>query len=318
MHEGKWIDELTPSMPVAEAARLVLDARLGVVAKCLPPALSQAREDVEHIHQLRVSTRRARAALDIFVSCLAETAYEEGRKQLRRIRRAAGAARDWDVFLASLAESKPRWASRQIPTRDLLAGYALSQRGIGQQKLDNLGADFPEGFDKVRTQVLAGISIRRARQSLLDLAKPLLAGLLQEIDQGLAGDLDNYAKLHQVRIDGKRLRYALEVFAGCFPRALRTRWYPVVEEMQEVLGDANDSHVALGHLDNVAALLDFVPSRNAARFRSGLRMLKKHHEGRLENQRRLFEDWQNRWRDLDELKATLGAPPDGMVAACAT
>ena len=46
------------------------------------------------------------------------------------------------------------------------------------------------------------------------------------------------------RIGAARLRYAMEVFADCFPPPFREVLYPMVEEMQEILGRANDSQVA--------------------------------------------------------------------------
>src|SRR2546426_11365277 len=66
MAEGKWISGLTPTMPVADAARLVLQVRLEVVRDSLPPALHRAEKDSEYVHQLRVGTRRAGAALGVF------------------------------------------------------------------------------------------------------------------------------------------------------------------------------------------------------------------------------------------------------------
>jgi integrase/recombinase XerD len=63
MADGKWIPGLTAEMPVAEAARAVLAARFEVVRHCLPLAVEKPYEDVEHVHQLRVGTRRAGAAL---------------------------------------------------------------------------------------------------------------------------------------------------------------------------------------------------------------------------------------------------------------
>src|SRR5207244_2148550 len=62
-------------------------------------------------------------------------------------------------------------------------------------------------------------------------------------DHAASGDLKDYAHLHQVRIQGKRLRYAMEVFADCFAADFKEELYPQIEEMQEILGSANDSHV---------------------------------------------------------------------------
>jgi hypothetical protein len=88
---GKWVRDLSAATPLADAALRVLDARLAVVRDYLRLALREHAKDPEDVHQLRVGTRRAGAALDIFVACLPERAYTRALKQLRRLRRAAGA-----------------------------------------------------------------------------------------------------------------------------------------------------------------------------------------------------------------------------------
>ncbi|MFO0846170.1 MAG: hypothetical protein U0797_27970 [Gemmataceae bacterium] len=59
-------------------------------------------------------------------------------------------------------------------------------------------------------------------------------------------------------------RATAEVLADCFPAGMRETQYPMVEEMQEVLGRANDSHVAAALL---GALRDQPRSRPALRDR---------------------------------------------------
>jgi len=102
MAEGKWISDLKPEAPLAEAARHVLSVRLHVVTDYLPRAALEADRDIEFVHQLRVGTRRADAALRIFEMCLTSKAHRKARRRLKQLRRAAGAARDWDVFLTDL------------------------------------------------------------------------------------------------------------------------------------------------------------------------------------------------------------------------
>src|SRR3954451_20772642 len=104
MADGKWIDGLHADTPLPDAARRVLAVRLEVVRDKLPLAIHKSEEDIEYVHHLRVGTRRAGAALEIFGPCRPDKVYKAARKQLRRMRRAAGAARDWDVFLTSLEE----------------------------------------------------------------------------------------------------------------------------------------------------------------------------------------------------------------------
>src|SRR5207244_2764377 len=93
---GKWISGLSASTPLVDAARRVLTIRLEVVRDYLSLALREPDKDPEYVHQLRVGTRRAGAAVEIFSLCLSGKAYKAARKQLRRLRRAAGEARDWD------------------------------------------------------------------------------------------------------------------------------------------------------------------------------------------------------------------------------
>ena len=61
--------------------------------------------------------------------------------------------------------------------------------------------------------------------------------------------LDTAAR-HQVRIDAKRLRYALEFFASLASRRTRTDTVKTLARVQSVLGEANDTMVALQHLEN--------------------------------------------------------------------
>jgi CHAD domain-containing protein len=303
MHDGKWIRDLTPAMPLADAARRVLGIRLATVHRALPLAIEDARRDIEHVHQLRVATRRARAALDVFTDCLPDGAFRAAKKELRKIRRAAGAARDWDVFLAALTNAKRRGTARETPGRDLLIGYALAQRHAAQQQLVGLGADYPDRFETMQTEVLAAVHEPRPGQMLFPMAPALLRALIETLEQAMAANLDDYAQLHQVRIAGKRLRYAMEIFVDCFPSPFRGKVYPAAEAMQEILGDANDSHVACGRLQEVIDQLAYVPSRARKRLRTGLELFQKYHERRLQRQRALFDAWREQWRRLDKAAA---------------
>src|SRR5439155_18388759 len=96
--DGKWVEGLTAAMPVAKAARRAIAARLEAVREALRPAAAWG-PDPEPVHHLRVATRRAGAALDTFGDLLPGKVYKKARKALRRVRRAAGEARDADVFL---------------------------------------------------------------------------------------------------------------------------------------------------------------------------------------------------------------------------
>jgi CHAD domain-containing protein len=296
MAGGKWIEDLKADTPLADAARHVLTVRLEVVRDHLPKALHEADKDPEHVHQLRVGTRRAGAALQIFESCLPSQEFKRAKKRLRALRRAAGAARDWDVFRESLGSGPARGAT-QRPGFDFLAGYATGQRLAAQEHLRTVCADEPFAFDRLLAETAAAVRPPDDDQeTLADLARPLLSELLGNLDARASEDLENYDNLHQVRIAGKRLRYAMEVFAVCFAGAFRETLYPAVEEMQEILGNANDSHVAGQRLEALRRQLQASRSPDWKRFRPGLDALVRFHRQRLPKERRNFLAWWRRWR----------------------
>jgi CHAD domain-containing protein len=311
MAGGKWIEGLHADTPLADAARHALTVRLEVVREYLPKALHEPDKDPEHVHQLRVGTRRAGAALRIFAVCLPDKVCKKARRRLRRIRRAAGAARDWDVFLMTLA-GWPVRSERQRTGFDFLAGYALGQRLAAQAHLQEIGADEPYAFDRLLAETVAAVEgPTDGPETLADLARPLLSDRLRDLDEAAARDLNDYGNLHQVRIAGKRLRYAMEVFADCFTHRFRDELYPAVEEMQEILGAANDSHVADQRL---GVLRDKVRASRVAdwkRFRPGLDGLLRYHRQRLPKERRRFLAWWERWRKSgseDLLSGLIGVP----------
>lgn len=300
MAGGKWIPGLTADTPPADAARRVLTVRLELVRDCLPPALHEAEDDPEHVHQLRVATRRARAALDIFADCLPQKALKRAKRDLRDLRRAAGEARDWDVFLLALAERPRKPAPRQRPGLDFLAGYALSRRLAAQDHLLAAGQKHPFASDRLVADTVAAVHHPHdngAARGLIDLARPALDGLVKELDAAAGRDLHDYAHLHQVRIVGKRLRYAMEVFADCFEPAFKEELYPAVEQMQEILGNANDSHVASGRLAELRDRAKALLGDEAKRVLPGIDGLRRYHQERLPRERRLFEAWWARWRE---------------------
>jgi CHAD domain-containing protein len=155
-----------------------------------------------------------------------------------------------------------------------------------------------EGF-VADTLAAAGAPAAPAGGTLLDLARPLLADRLRKLGEAASGDLADYARLHRVRIAGKRLRYAMEVFPGCFAPFFAETLYPLVEEMQEVLGRANDSHVAAGCLAALRGRLRGGRSPAWPRWRAGVESLLRFHQRRLPEVRRRFGAWWKHWQHPD-------------------
>jgi CHAD domain-containing protein len=296
MADGKWIEDLRPDMPLHVAARKVLKVRLEVVRDAVGPAVHEADRDAEHVHRLRVATRRADAALKIFRSNLPEKVFKTARKRLRKLRRAAGEARDWDVFLFDLIARQAGRPAAEKPGLDFLAGLACGQRAAAQPLLSEAALEDGEPESNGSPDTTADAATASANEpTLVQLARPLLANLLHRLEEAASGDLSDYAHLHQVRIAGKRLRYAMEVFAGCFAADFRVAVYPQVEEMQEILGRANDSHVAVGRLVGVRERLQKATPDEWKRVKAGVEAVLRFHRLRLPTERRRFVAWWKRW-----------------------
>lgn len=302
MAEGKWIAGLEPEMRAAEAARVVLAGRLAAVKEWLATARGSsgdAQRDPEHVHQLRVSTRRADAAVRIFRGCLTGSMYRRMRTALRGLRQAAGAARDWDVFLLEMQARRSAASAEEAAGLDLLVGYGLGRRQAVQANLDvamERGGEDIEDLDR-RTGRERRERGTRADESerLATLARKSVAELVEKLNRAVERDLADYDNLHQVRIAGKRLRYALEVLACCFGPELRERWYPQVEEMQELLGAANDSQVAQQRLVLLETTIRTWPL-TWERARPAFEMLLRFHADRIEEARQRFSEAWERWQ----------------------
>ncbi|HLJ12449.1 MAG TPA: CHAD domain-containing protein [Planctomycetaceae bacterium] len=246
---GRWIAGLSGEMPLLDALELIFRQRLEAVLHYLPLAADRAGEDVEYVHKLRVSCRRLAVVLDVVAESLPGAKRKALRALIETIRRRCGKARDLDVRLAFL-ESLLRRASvenaaaveflcetvtrrrekAQTKLRRRLAQLEHELRDAGEALLIALGAfkgDAPEqysSFGKTGCRILA-----KELAALWDLA---------------AEDLDSTATLHELRLAGKHLRYAVEVFMPVLPDAFREDFYPQLEEIQSLLGEFHDADEA--------------------------------------------------------------------------
>lgn len=301
MADGKWIPGLTPTMSVPDAARAVLAARLGVIRHYLPLAAEKPFEDPEYVHQLRVGTRRAGAALRVFADWLPNKHRKATRDYLRTIRRAAGDARDWDVFRLGLADARPLHTATGKPALDFLLGYALGERNAAQARLVQAAADVGPGFGAE-----AAALPDRAREArtddppatFADLAAAQLGGLLAEFTAAVRADPTEPAALHQLRILGKRVRYAMELFADCFAPPLKDELYPAVESLQEMLGELQDAAVGSERLETLRARVEQVNPGEWPRLRRGITGLIRSARAKLPGGQARFRAWQTDWEKL--------------------
>ncbi|TWT45643.1 Guanosine-5'-triphosphate,3'-diphosphate pyrophosphatase [Phycisphaerae bacterium RAS1] len=251
----KWVEGLHGDTPCAVAARVLLRLRLCAVSRLLPEAAPGIVGDpraVEAVHQLRVATRRAAAVLRNFKRYCDARVHRKLRRRLRSVRSSVAAARRRDVHAEIIAAD----AARAEPAlRDAYAALLQDVRredrrvrvlGLpGRRRLNALRRKLlrpmraPEACDSaVLLDVTAAAGL--PAYTLSELAGKMLPEELAAVRNSPPAALRELPALHALRLRGKRLRYGLEVFAGCFPSRFRDEIYPRIAEMQTKLGDIND------------------------------------------------------------------------------
>jgi CHAD domain-containing protein len=162
---------------------------------------------------------------------------------LRQIRKAAGPARDTDVLLARFDNQLP--AEENL---DYVVARLHLQRESAQKALAKVAKRSQPGKLKKTAQYTLdslGRGDRDARQvSFGQFGRDALQAASQAVFQLTNVSQPTIEQLHQLRIAGKRLRYSIELFHGVFPPEMRGEVYPLVEELQERLGQLNDHATA--------------------------------------------------------------------------
>jgi CHAD domain-containing protein len=98
------IRENETDLAYREAMRAELARQWQAVWKALPAAAEG--KDIDAVHQVRVASRRLRAAMDVATDCFPATWYRPLHKTAKRITRSLGDVRNCDVILAALRNER--------------------------------------------------------------------------------------------------------------------------------------------------------------------------------------------------------------------
>ncbi|PCE33913.1 CHAD domain-containing protein [Burkholderia ubonensis] len=215
-------------------------------------------EDPEFVHQMRVALRRLRTLMRFFPRYANGGWKEAFETDLRWLAALLGTVRDWDVFstetlpaLIAADGDSAEWAGTLDAARaQCVAARVELRQGLHSARYARLTLGWlewlctfvlpPAAADDDAPSLKQHVTKRVRRQFGHLYGAPSLATL-------------DAAARHQVRIDAKRLRYALEFFASLASRRTRTETIKTLARVQGVLGEANDTVVALHRLEQLAA-----------------------------------------------------------------
>ena len=239
----------TPALTVRQAAGRIFAEQVRELARHEQKA--KKGRDPEAVHQMRVATRRLRAALRIFRGYLAPG--KRLPEELRRLARRLGAVRDHDVILTLLEErhlAALRGAERER-LEDLLAGLK-ERRFAAQEKLERalgrgLYAKLARGLDDFAARPrFAGDEDAMAARILVDGIESWGTAIAR--DPGMTDPEPETDELHQLRIDVKRLRYVLDFHAATCGMAYEVE-RKLARAMQDCLGELHDHDLLLAWLE---------------------------------------------------------------------
>jgi CHAD domain-containing protein len=128
--KAKPIPELSAERSYAEAAARIVSVRASELTEHAEGVLDTG--DIERVHDMRVATRRLRAALEIFEPCFPDKPYLEALTEVKRLADALGERRDRDVAIATL-----HGFDDQMPAPDRRGIGSLIEHLRGEQEEAN-------------------------------------------------------------------------------------------------------------------------------------------------------------------------------------
>jgi CHAD domain-containing protein len=253
--------EISESSTMGELAFAVLRRQVAVLCEKEPG--TRLGEDPEELHDMRVATRRLRAALGLFAGVLPVRA-QVFRDELGWLGRLLGEVRDLDVQqegLAGLAVAAADWsAGAGAENHDPLAELAaLLERERGAARTDMLAALDSVRWERLAKGLAAMVQQGPPRRSLATRV-PAAIGMpdLVVARHGAVAKAAKRARksgvvtdFHRLRIRCKRLRYALE-FSSEVYGGRTSRYVRHLTALQDELGLMQDAEVASVRLSELA------------------------------------------------------------------
>ncbi len=204
-------------------------------------------EDIERLHDMRVSTRRMRAAMQIYEPFLPATLLRL-QKEIRWLGQVLGEVRDLDVHLEQIDAWGKTVPPSDLPTLDAVRKLLQQQRKVARTRmLRSLNSRRHQRLIERMTALLQHGPTRRlavASPPILSVAPGLIEQRLAEVRRR-ADRIRRRSparKYHKLRIHCKRLRYALEFHSEIYGKRAAKVIRPLVG-LQDLLGEHQDADV---------------------------------------------------------------------------
>ena len=286
--------------------RLVLLERFDEVLEFRDNALNW--EDPEGVHSMRVASRRLRSALRDFSPYIKKRGMASTLTQIKSVADALGDVRDQDVAIQKLEALKVKTAPAVAKTIENVLEERKAVRGKAREKLketisrhemQQLRSDFREAVS-----VATYIASAKPALSYRDVAREIIAARLSDFER-LSDDLFkpfDVEGLHELRITGKRLRYAIELFDQCL-KVSTLSIAKRIARLQSELGDVHDCDVWIENFGKAIIDADKDRQSESQAFAWLLNHFLKVRTGHLHSAFTLWNNWQQKHISDKLLKA---------------
>ena len=165
MARGREIGELDCNRPFALAAAQVIEVRADEVIDQSSGVLDL--DEIEHVHDMRVATRRLQAAMEVFRKSFPRNRRRSALKQVRALADALGERRDPDVSIETLERLAEEINSGDDPgivaliehfRREQAAANERLAPFVAEERLRLLRSDLGELAASARKLAAAGTS----------------------------------------------------------------------------------------------------------------------------------------------------------------
>jgi CHAD domain-containing protein len=255
---------LEPSDTLAEAGRKTLLYHFAEMLK--HEEGTRLGEDIEELHDMRVATRRMRAAFDLFEQAFEPKVIRRHLRGLKATGRALGTVRDMDVFIEKANHYMEDLSVEQRSGLEILVEAWQKQREVAREAMlahldSSEYADFKRKFNLFVQTPGKGARVLSSELPVAPLARDIAPVLIysrfaavRAFDQLLGSA--TLEQLHALRIEFKKLRYAVEFFREILGKEAKNV-INVLKGMQDHLGDLNDAQVATQLLSDFLAHMEF-------------------------------------------------------------
>jgi CHAD domain-containing protein len=246
--------EIDASMSAGEVAFAILRRHFAAMLAHEPGV--RLGEEPEDLHDMRVATRRLRAALKLYADALPKRA-ERYERDLRWVAGALGEVRDRDVHLERLSEEVSRNGEILEEVVALLEERRVGARqrmleALDSNRYERLLASFSGTLRRGRSPAPTGPILEAAPDLVRDRYKKVLKAANTLTEDSSPEDF------HDLRKKGKRLRYALEPLQGIYGKPPK-KMVKLLETIQDDLGDHQDLIVAAEVMEELGVAGDLPP-----------------------------------------------------------